>query len=76
MRRPGGGGGGVSVPMHWRPYQMLEKKKRVGRVSKSGVVAERAEHEKGVKNAKNGRKGYPNRYDQSYSHVSIRGKVR
>ena len=29
---------------------------------------------KGVKNAKNGRKGYPNRYDQNSSHAIKRGK--
>ena len=49
------------------------KKKRVKRVSKSRVGAER---EKGVKNAKNGRKGYPNRYGQNSSHAIKRGKGR
>ena len=49
---------------------MLKKKRGKG-VSKSGVGAER---EKGVKiEPKNGGEGYPNRYDQSYSHVIIRG---
>ena len=47
---PGGGGGHFL----WRPYQMLEKKKRGKRVSKSGVGAERADREKGVEIAKNG----------------------
>ena len=59
---------------------MLEKKKTRNKggkkVSKSGVGAERAEREKGVKNAKNGRKGYPNRYDQNSSHAIKRGKGR
>ena len=47
---------------------MREKKKRVKRVlvSKSGVGTER---EKDVKNAKNGGKGYPNRYDYNSSHA-------
>ena len=54
---------------------MLERKKS-GRVSKSGVGAERAEHEKGVKSKQKMGKGYPNRYDQSYSHVILRGKGR
>ena len=45
---------------HWRPYQMLDKKKGK-RVSKSGV---RAVPEKGVKIAKKIMvKGYPNRYE-------------
>ena len=58
---------------HWRPYipDARGKKHRVKRVSKSGVGAER---EKGVKAAKNGRKGYPNRYDQNSSHAIKRGK--
>ena len=66
---PGGGGGG-SLPLEAVP-DARERKKRVKRVSKSGVGAER---EKGVKNAKNGRKGYPNRYDQNSSHAIKRGK--
>ena len=72
QRNPGGrGAGGGGGYFHWRPYQMLEKKKkRVKRVSKSGVGAER---EKGVKNANNGRKGYPNRYDQN--SIAMRSNV-
>ena len=54
------GGGGGSLPLEAVPD--AREKKRVKSVSKSGVGAER---EKGVKNAKNGRKGYPNRYDQN-----------
>ena len=52
---------------------ILERKKTVKKVSKSGVGAER---EKGVKNAKNGRKGYPNHSDQNSSHAIKRGKGR
>ena len=52
---------------------MLEKKTRVKRVSKSGVGAER---EKGVQKRENGRKGYPNSYDQNSSHAIKRGKGR
>ena len=47
---PGGGGGGVTS-IGGRTM-MLEKKNAVKRVSKSGVGTERAEREKGVKNAK------------------------
>ena len=50
--------GGGSLPLEAVP-DAREREKRVKGVSKSGVGAER---EKGVKNAKNGRKGYPNRY--------------
>ena len=43
---------------------MLEKKKQGEKVSKSGVGAERAGREKGVKiRRKKSGKGYPNRYD-------------
>ena len=74
---PEGGGGGGGGHFHWRPYQMFEKKKKRGKkVSKSGVGVERAVREKGVKIAKNWEKGYPNRYDQSSSHVIIRGMGR
>ena len=54
----GGGGGGLGAALlyrrpgghfHWRPYQMLERKKRGKRVSKSGVGAESADREKGIK---------------------------
>ena len=50
---------------------MLFLKKCVKGVSKSGVGAD---HEKGVKIAKNGGKGYPNRYGRSSSQAIIRGK--
>ena len=72
----GGGGGGVrerSDPGGLEAVPDAREKKRVKRVSKSGVGAER---EKGVKNAKNGRKGYQNRYDQNSSHAIKRGKGR
>ena len=56
---------------------MLERKKTRKKVSKSGVgAAERAERKKVVKNAKNGRKWYSNRYDQNSSHAIKRGKGR
>ena len=56
---------------------MLEKKKHRKGVSKSGVGAERADREKGVKIMKNGGgKGYPNHYDQSSSHGIICRKGR
>ena len=67
IRHGGGGGGGGHF--HRRPYQMLEKRELGKRVSKSGVGAERADREKGVKIAKN-----PNRYDQSSSREIIHGK--
>ena len=54
----GGGGGVTSIGGR---TMMLEKKILVKRVSKSGVGAERG---KGVKNPKNGRKRYPNRYTE------------
>ena len=69
---PGGGGGGGSLPLEAVPDAREKTRKRV---SKPGV-AERAEREKGVKNAKNGRKGYPNRYDQNSSHAIKLGKRR
>ena len=70
-RGAGGGGGVTSIGGRTR---CSREKKRVKRVSKSGVGTER---EKGVKNAKkNGRKGYPNRYYQLsiYRHAIKRGK--
>ena len=53
---------------------MLEGKKRVKRVSESGVGTERAVRKKGVKNAKNGRKGYPDCYYQN--SIAIRSRSR
>ena len=51
---------------------MLEKNTR-----KKGIQFRvGAEREKGVQNARNGRKGYPNRYDQNSSHAIKRGKSR
>ena len=48
-----GGGGGH---FHWRPYQILEREKPRGiRVSKSGVGAESADREKGIKITENGK---------------------
>ena len=52
---------------------MLEEKK----TRKQGIQirGERGTR-KGCQNAKNGRKGYPNRYDQNSSHAIKRGKGR
>ena len=54
----------------------MREKKNAERVCFSGVDAERAVREKGVNVANMGGGGdrYPNRYDQSSSRVSIRGK--
>ena len=80
--KKGEGGGGICPVLHPGGSLPLEavpdarEKKRVKRVSKSGVGTERAEREKGVKTAKNGRIGYPNRYDQNSSRAIKRGKGR
>ena len=56
---------------------MLEREKtRKKGIRIRGGRAAVAEREKVVKIAKNGRKGYPNRYDQNSSHAIIPGKGR
>ena len=71
-KNPRGGGGG-SLPLEIVP-DAQEKKTRVKWYQNQGSCG--AEREKGVKIAKNGEKGYPNRDDQNSSQAIIRGKGR
>ena len=60
-------------PIGGRTRCSRKKTRQKKRVSKPGVGAER---KKGVKKRENGRKWYPNRYDQNSSHAIKRGVER